>query len=89
MTRPSTLTALVEAGFLQRKPPDVRRVVSWLARSRQDLEARADRVWAIVCDVVYLTILSPHRRAGHIGSKDCDILITWLDPSPSATCPAI
>ena len=37
MTRPSTLAALVEAGLLQRKPPDVRRVAGWLARSRKDL----------------------------------------------------
>jgi hypothetical protein len=38
MTRPSTLAALVEAGLLQRKPPDVRRVAGWLARSRKDFD---------------------------------------------------
>lgn len=42
MTRPSTLDTLVEAGLLQPKPPDVRRVAGWLARSRKDLEIARD-----------------------------------------------
>lgn len=42
MTRPMTLAALVEAGLLKRKPPDVRRVAGWLVRSQKDLELARD-----------------------------------------------
>ena len=39
---PPILDELVRLGLLQPKPPDPRRVIAWLARSRKDLELATD-----------------------------------------------